>query len=630
MKKYLKQVLVNVLALGILITLYSLSRLPELSGAERTYLKGQFLFERTMLYAPEHVPARSVRDVHPQYRHISSWISSVGAAVAVTDFDNNGLSNDIVHVDPRFNKVLVSAAPGTSCTYTPFEIYPHSVAYDPLTMAPMGTLCYDFNNDGLMDILVYYWGRSPILFYYHPAGFQEEELVTPFQRWFSNSGLLSDLDGYGNIDILICNYFPDGADVLNSAAKDWSQQMQHSMSRAYNGGLDHIFLCDARLNSISFKEDTAWRNALDHSTDWTLAVGARDFNGDMLPELYFANDFGPDLFLLNLSRPGQLKFRELRGNRRLSDIRSGVVGRDSFKGMGIDFADINDDGLTDIFVSNIAHEFALEESHLAFINSGQVEEMSKGVAPFTNKSEALGLSRSEWSWDAKFGDFNNDGIPELLQATGFVHGNTSRWPELQELAMGNDELLSNAQVWPRFEPGADLSGAAHNYFFSQAGGRFFDISDLIGVGQQQVSRGISLSDVDHDGKLDYIVANQWEPSFFYRNEYRGNNRFMGLRLMLKDHRDQQRVIIDSIVPGPLRFAIGAEALLKCKGKVVSAVVDGGNGHSGKNANELFVGLGLCNPHEKIDVEIRWRSSNGAVQQFKTQLTPAWHTIILPW
>ena len=252
---------------------------------------------------------------------------------------------------------------------------------------------------------------------------------------------------------------------------------------------------------------------------WTLAIGAADLDGDLLPELYFANDFGPDRLLHNRSRPGEFRFALLEGRKTLTSPNSKVVGRDSFKGMGVDFGDLNGDGILDIFVSNIAAEFALEESHFAFLGTGETARMRQGIAPFHDESERLGLSRSSWGWDAKLADFDNDGSLEVIQAVGFLRGATDRWPELQELAMGNDEFLRDPRNWPRFGPGDDLSGHDRN-LLRDAGRRAI----VTGTSPRTwtwsspgVSRGIAVADVDGDGALDFAVANQWAASSFYRN-----------------------------------------------------------------------------------------------------------------
>lgn len=177
-----------------------------------------------------------------------------------------------------------------------------------------------------------------------------------------------------------------------------------------------------------------------------------------------------------------------------------MLGRDSFKGMGVDFGDRNGDGLLDIYVSNIAADFALHESHFAWINTGETARMQEGIAPFVDQGEALGLSRSSWSWESRLADLNNDGVLEALQATGFKKGTVNRWAELQELGLGNDNLTHFPAAWPIFDLAADLNGDAPNGFFvrsrawkATASGRgpYFDLAADIGIAEAQVTRAIA-------------------------------------------------------------------------------------------------------------------------------------------
>ena len=141
---------------------------------------------------------------------------------------------------------------------------------------------------------------------------------------------------------------------------------------------------------------------------------------------------------------------------------------------------MNQDGLLDIFVSNIAAQYALEESHFMFTSTGNLGKMKDGLAPYVDSSESLGVSRSNWSWDTRFGDFDNDGSVEALQATGFLKGSINRWPELQEVATGNDALLSNSNVWFSVTRGDDLSGNAVNPFYAKGkDNKFHDISGCL-------------------------------------------------------------------------------------------------------------------------------------------------------
>ncbi len=154
----------HILALSVIISLFVFSRLPVLSATERAALASQFEFTRFPLPEVVGKPYHQLRQVNPSLEHISGWISAVGAAVALNDLDGDGLDNDLCYVEPRNDQVIVAPVPGTGDRYTPFTLFPANLPYDAVTTAPMGCLPGDMNEDGVMDLLVYYWGRTPVAF----------------------------------------------------------------------------------------------------------------------------------------------------------------------------------------------------------------------------------------------------------------------------------------------------------------------------------------------------------------------------------------------------------------------------------------------------------------------------------
>ncbi|HEY7137355.1 MAG TPA: CRTAC1 family protein [Acidimicrobiia bacterium] len=619
-------------AVVIALVMFQVATLPSVSSAAERSAVERFHF--TALSMPNDMTPgwRSVRTVNPSLGRIRSWISSVGAGVALADVDGDGLSNDLCMVDPRVDRVSVAPAPGTGARYPSFSLTPTGLRYDD-TMAPMGCIPRDLNGDGWTDFFVYYWGRSPILFFRDPDrplgadAFEARELVPSVPRWFTNAATLADLDGDGHVDIVVANYFPDGARVLDPRAHD-SEQMQDSMSRAYNGGGKHFFLWQrpaASTASVPFREVPS---GLSHNADhgWTLAVAARDLDGDLLPEVYLANDFGPDRLLYNESAPGHLRFRIVEGTQRFTTPKSKVLGRDSFKGMGVDFGDLNGDGKPDMVVSNITNPYALQESNFAFVAHGAMGQMRSGHAPYSDESEGLGLARSGWGWDVKLADFDNDGTPEVVQATGFLKGTVNRWPELQELAMSNDDVVRHPNLWPHFGPGDDLSGHQGVRFFVRVDGRYVDVAKALGLTIGTVDRGIAVADVYGNGNLDLAVANQWDQFAFYRNDCPRCGRSLELRLVRRNA-SGPTVVDQQVAAGAATTAFGATAtVLLPDGRRLEDEVDGGNGHSGKRSEELHFGLG--SDSRPLEVRVAWRDAQGVVHATVLSLSPGRHVVVL--
>lgn len=625
----LRRCLPGTLAVVLVVLLGVAVGWPSSSQADRERLAARYAFTRAPL-SPEHWTGVPLRRVQPALRGINAWISAVGAGVALYDVDGNGRPDDVCLVDPRTDTVTLASAPGTGDRYPRRSLTPAGLPFHPGTTAPMGCVPGDFNEDGHTDLLVYYWGRSPVLFLRRPqvplgrdAAFLARELVNPPVVWNTDTVDIADVDGDGHADIIVGNYFPDDARLLDPAAThDAAMRMQASMSDARNGGVDRILLwhdATAGPEPTARYEEAAGALPDAVARQWTLAVGAQDLNDDGLPELYLAHDFGPDTLLVNRSRPGRPAFTEATGRRHFTTPKSKVLGADSFKSMGVAFPDLNGDDRPDIVVSNITSDYAFHESNEAWLSTGDAGELDRGTAPYDDASERLGLSRSGWAWDVKAGDFDNDGRDEIVQAVGFVRGRVNRWTQLQQFAMADDQVMSHPGWWPEFGAGTDLSGHERDPFFARGAdtARFVDVGREVGLAQPGPSRGIALADVDGDGQLDFAVANQWAPSYLMRNSARHVGSYLGLRL---------RVPATTASPGVMP-AVGARVrVTRADGTTLIGQLYPANGHTGVSAADLLFGLG--DSTAPAYVEIHWRDTRGRLHTAQHVVRPGWHTLLL--
>jgi hypothetical protein len=597
-------------------------------------------------------PLRTKHPLHPTLDRISAWVSCTGASVTLADLDGDGLPNDMILTDPRMGKLIITPVPGTGDRFAPFELDPSPLTVDPIKALPTAAVIGDFNEDGLADIVVCYWGRSPILFMRKAstkgaklgsADFYPSELVHSADgnpvRWYTHAATLADVDGDGHLDLVMGNFFPDDSDVLDPQGAGMPPHLHAGKSHALNGG-------GAKL--LVWKHATTGETPTAEYTDmsrtitdlvgfgWVNAVAAVDLDNDMLPEIYYADDFGLSRLLYNRSTPGHPEFTSVQGQRTITTPKSFALGHDSFKGMGVSFADLNHDGYMDLYVSNIAEEYALYESHFVWMNTGHPELFKQGIAPYIQGSEDLGMSRSGWGWDTKFADFDNSGYVEAMQATGMIKGTVNKWPELQELATSNDRIVSHPGLWPTFSEGADISGHDVNPFFvRRSNGKMVDVAPEMGPEMKVCynSRGIAIADVDGSGRLDYALANQFGPSYFFRNVSPHVGSFLGLYLLNPVAGDTTTGLKirdgNPAADTPGYPAVGAEASITGPdGKIAIAQVDGGSGHAGRSAPTIHWGLASAPEDQPVEVKLKWRDAHGQIQNQTLSLKPGWHTVVL--
>ena len=626
----------------ICVVLAVLARDPQRSTPEqRRELARPYRFERRALPAVAGPEPRMLRTAAKSFSRMQQWISSISSGVTLADLDGDGIPNDILHTDNRTEQLLVSPAPGSTARYAPFELV--NFGHDTKFAGPSGCLVGDFNEDGWPDVMVLFYGRAPLLYLRKPptgtphalcaADFHVEEVAADIadEHWGTSAAVQADLDGDGHIDVMVGNYWPDYSNPYDPNCSV-PQEMHNNNGWACNGGGIHFLHWERPTRDFPYYfRDVKGLLPERVLRGWTLAIGAQDLDGDGLPDVYVGNDLGPDRMLWNRSSPGYLKFQVVEGQTGLSIPGSFVMGQDKYKGMSCEFADLNGDGIPDFFVSNVATEYGLQESHFLWLSHADGPGFKDGVAPYTQESEALGLSRGGWGWDAKFESFANQIEPDLVQARGFIKGPVDAWPRLQSLAAYNSHFIKAPENWPTFQPGMDISGHEPDGFFvRQPCGRFVDVGAEIGLEEPMVSRGIATADVTGTGRMDFAVANMWGPNYYFENRCPAPKHWLGVRLMLPQQ-DGKLEVRPGRPPVRGRPAFGATAAvtLPC-GRVLKHEVDGGNGHTGRRAPELHFGLGdLPDDAVRLPVALHWRDRNGWLATRKLELArDAWHTVVL--
>jgi enediyne biosynthesis protein E4 len=659
----LRRLIPAIAAVVVAVALFAAAQIPQVSAAETNQIASQYKFtQMPIAMPPGYHPTMTTRQVNPAYQHLQAWISSVGAGIALADVTGHGRDDGMCIVDPRTNDVVVTYAPTAPAAdrFTPFVLNAAPLAMNS-TMAPMGCVPGDFNGDGRTDFLVYYWGRSPIVFLARStattpsaAAYRPVELLPGVSQdgqytgpdWNTNAVAVADFDGTGEPDLFVGNYFPD-SEVLNPDGID-NVQMPSSLSNAKNGGGDYIFQWTGGTSgpdpTVTYRE-VPDAIPYQYATGWTLAAGTADLTGDGLPDLYIANDFGPDHLLYNESTPGHIKFSIALGSRTPTTPKSFVLGRGSFKGMGVDFGDLTDNGKFDMMVSNITTSWGLEESNFVFMNQASSDaqmtsDLARGYAPFAQDAEQMGMAWSGWAWDVKFGDFLNNGNLDVVQTDGFVKGKIDRWAWLQELAMNNDDLLANPADWPNVEPGDDLAGNQCIAFYAKApgGSGYVNISNQLGLCAPIPTRGIATADTRADGQLDFAVARQWGPPAFYANQSPDLGSYLGLELYRPATGGNPAGAAGTPAAGtaPGTPAAGLEGLgtpaygttvqISYGGHTQISQLDGGSGSGGKRSFEVYFGLGSY--HGPVTVQLHWRDSSGQLINQTIQLDPGTHDLMV--
>ncbi|MCH7993830.1 MAG: VCBS repeat-containing protein [Planctomycetes bacterium] len=506
--------------------------------------------------------------------NIMSWVCSVGAAAAAGDFNRDGWI-DLYVTDSKKGYPNFLYRNNGDGTFTDVAEQAGVADLNGDQGTSMDCIWGDYDNDGWIDLYVLRWGNDA-LFHNNGDGTFSDVTSRVFKKrdgspgtdWANgNAVIFWDFNLDGRLDIYVGNYFKE-VDLWHL---ENTSIMHDDFERARNGGENFLY----RQESDGTFREVAVSLGLE-DPGWTLALGSADVNNDGWPDLYCADDFGPDQIFLS------------DGKGTLVNATETAIGFDTKKGMNVDFGDINNDGWLDIYITNITTAEYLQEGNMLWHNNGLGAD---GHLSFTDVSLETGTHDCGWGWGAKMFDYDHDGDLDIVAVNGFISaGEGNYWYDLASwTTTGKDP--ADARNWPAIGNRSFSGNESIRFWRNDGFPAFTQRAAELGIDSKLDGRSAVTFDYDNDGDLDLFVANQNAPPHLYRNNLSSSQHFLTIVLE-----------VDSST-GVNRDAVHTRVTVMTPGGTQIRERDGGNGYCGQSDPRLHFGLG----DEAIVklIEVRW-------------------------
>jgi hypothetical protein len=497
------------------------------------------------------------------YSSIMDGYSALGSAVAAGDYNGDGFEDLYVTNTAAGTKNHLYRNNG-DLTFTDVAEEAGVAIGNDAHNASDDALWFDYDNDGRLDLLVVRMGYSKL---FHNLGNGKFEDVTKkaglYKHMNAITAIAFDYDRDGYVDLLVGSYFQN-IDIFKPSGPRFFPE---NFETANNGGGITLF----HNNHDGTFTDVTEKAGL-KSSGWVLDVGHGDADNDGDDDLYVACDYGTDRFYVN------------NGDGTFTDKTESAVGFDTKKGMNVDWGDYDNDGLLDIYVTNITDEY-MREGNFLWHNNGNLT--------FTDLSRETGTYDTGWGWAAKFFDYDNDGWLDLYVVNGWVSaGKESYLPDIFAMLIKPGVDYADARNWPPMGKKTMSGYEKKRLFHNQHGEIFKDEAPREGMDSIRDGRGIAVADFDNDGRLDLFVSNVGTEPYLYHNVGPRNAHW-------------SQFVLEGVKSN--RSAVGAQVRLTAGGRTYLRFVNGGNGMASQSTMRVHFGLGESKEIGKVD--IRWPSGD---------------------
>ena len=490
----------------------------------------------------------------------------IGPGLAWADFDNDG-DDDLflVSAGGAMNIPENQLQPCALLENLGDGTFRRVAAFPDTRIHGNGAAWADYDGDGFLDLVVS--GYNALLLFHNESAegggrkfVRDPRLPNPPGFWTGVSW--GDFDNDRAPDLYVCGYidYVVTAEDRQRTSTQIGSMVPFTLNPAsFNGGTNLLF----HNNRNGTFTDVASALKVTNPEGRSLGALWHDFDEDGWLDLYVANDISDNVFFHNTGG----KFKDISHPALVADYRSA---------MGLAVGDYNRDGDDDMFVSHwVAQENALYDNTWADFN---VPRTPTNAAPlkkyplrFMDIADMKGLGQIALpyvGWGTEFVDFDGDGWLDLVVANGSTLEEDGHAPKKLK---PQDTLL----------------------FWNRRAEYFHNIAPLhAGLSEKHVSRGLAVSDFDHDGDMDFIIADLGEGVRLFRNDMQ-TGHWLKIRLRSRNHLGK-----------PLGFGDSAKVIAHV-GEVALRRSVSGVSYLSQNSRTLHFGLSAATKVERL--EVRWHT-----------------------